>query len=108
VNRVIINKKDVGLCYYLSEQALEMLGLEMRLGDYDEEDIKIPRHSEKLINMMETLGTDFTRYEYIGWFDIVEIKGNKYKIIGHVGCGCCCEPHEEVVTPEDEDWIEIE
>jgi hypothetical protein len=57
------------------------------------------RHHKDLVNVVETLGSDANG----GCADlcVVKISGNQYRIEEYDGA-------EEVVTPEDSDWIIIE
>lgn len=104
MNKVLINKKNTYLT--LSQEAIDALGVKGIMADkvIRSKSKKLLRHSKELIKVIEELGPESSdHYENL---EIVEIKGNRYKIIKHEDCGCCYHPYEELITLDDSDWVE--
>lgn len=97
MNKVVFNNDGIGIT--LLYKYREMIGLEVNING-------LKRHSPELIKIIEEFGPECS----INDLKIKEIKGNKYKIVKYEDCRYCAEgpDYEEVITPEDDDWISID
>jgi hypothetical protein len=100
INSVIINRNGLG--FTISKKAIDILKTQ---GIDDYEKLLECRHSNKLIKLMEYLGPDFSDEYHDLW--VFEIPSHKYKIIECYRGMSGSTFYEDVVTPDDNDWIEI-